>query len=218
MSSNAPNRIAELRKQKGLTQQALADAVGAHWITISKLERGKLPLSFEWAERLGKILGVGEFGVYKQDLGKQPIFVDGVITDGGVAYYYSDEDGKEDFDAYDVSLSLARKGNTNWFLIDNDGFFPFFQTDDLVQVEWVNTDEVEALCLNRLCLAGVTKKDEKRERLILGFLVRGKKTRQYDLNILSGPPLRDVDINGVAAVTMALFNPIVWDKRSKTSL
>ncbi len=52
------NRIGEERKARGMTQQELGDAVGAHWITISKLERGRIKLTTEWLERLAKPLDV----------------------------------------------------------------------------------------------------------------------------------------------------------------
>ena len=56
--STPRNRIAAERKARGMTQQQLADAVGAHWITISKLERGHIKLTTDWLEKLAKPLGV----------------------------------------------------------------------------------------------------------------------------------------------------------------
>jgi DNA-binding XRE family transcriptional regulator len=56
--SRPKNRIAELRQARGMTQQELADAVGAHWITISKLERGRMGLTTEWMDALAAPLGV----------------------------------------------------------------------------------------------------------------------------------------------------------------
>jgi len=58
MMKSAKNRIAERRKSLGITQQQLADAVGAHWITISKLERGKIKLTTEWLDKLANPLSV----------------------------------------------------------------------------------------------------------------------------------------------------------------
>ncbi len=58
MPNRPRNRIAEARRFLGMTQQQLADAVGAHWITISKLERGKIKLTTEWLEKLARPLGV----------------------------------------------------------------------------------------------------------------------------------------------------------------
>ena len=58
MKNSPKNRIAEERLARGMTQQQLADAVGAHWITISKLERGRIKLTTDWLEKLAKPLGV----------------------------------------------------------------------------------------------------------------------------------------------------------------
>jgi DNA-binding XRE family transcriptional regulator len=52
------NRIAEVRNARGMTQQELGDQVGAHWITISKLERGIIKLTTEWMEKLARPLSV----------------------------------------------------------------------------------------------------------------------------------------------------------------
>lgn len=54
------NRIAEMRKQAGLTQQALADKLGIHWVTVSKIERGNIKLTFERCKQIASALGVSE--------------------------------------------------------------------------------------------------------------------------------------------------------------
>ena len=54
------NRIAEMRKQVGLTQQALAEKLGIHWVTVSKIERGARKLSFERCKEIADVLGVPE--------------------------------------------------------------------------------------------------------------------------------------------------------------
>jgi DNA-binding XRE family transcriptional regulator len=58
MTNGAKNRIAEVRNARKMTQQELADAVGAHWITISKLERSRMKLTTDWLDKLAIPLGV----------------------------------------------------------------------------------------------------------------------------------------------------------------
>lgn len=58
------NRLKEFRQAAGLTQEALARRVGAHWITISKLERGQMKLTTEWMERLAPHLGIQGYQLY----------------------------------------------------------------------------------------------------------------------------------------------------------
>lgn len=52
------NLIARARKAVGLTQKQTANALGCHWITVSKLERGEQQLTQEWAEKLSAVLDV----------------------------------------------------------------------------------------------------------------------------------------------------------------
>jgi len=50
------NRIAELRKARGLTLQALAVMVGASNQQISHLEKGRRGLTVDWVDRLAEAL------------------------------------------------------------------------------------------------------------------------------------------------------------------
>lgn len=50
------NRIREIRIDRGLSQQALADAVGTSKTQISKLEKSQRRLTDEWMRRLARAL------------------------------------------------------------------------------------------------------------------------------------------------------------------
>ncbi|CAH1653408.1 hypothetical protein CHELA1G11_10632 [Hyphomicrobiales bacterium] len=58
MSVSPPNRIAAFRETAGLTQGQLGEKVGAHWVTISRLERGDMRLTLDWMARIAPALGV----------------------------------------------------------------------------------------------------------------------------------------------------------------
>lgn len=51
------NRIAILRSAKGWNQDDLAEAIGAHRVTVSKLERGDMQLTPKWMDRMASVLG-----------------------------------------------------------------------------------------------------------------------------------------------------------------
>jgi putative transcriptional regulator len=53
------NRIQELRSEKGLTQQSLADAVDVTRATIIAIEKGNYNPSLELAFRLAKVFQTG---------------------------------------------------------------------------------------------------------------------------------------------------------------
>lgn len=53
------NRVEELRLERGLTRQQLAEAVGVHYQTIGYLERGEYSPSLILAFKIAKALDAG---------------------------------------------------------------------------------------------------------------------------------------------------------------
>ena len=51
-------RLRQLRLEKGLTQEALADAGGLHWTYVGQIERGQRNLTYKNIVRLATGLGV----------------------------------------------------------------------------------------------------------------------------------------------------------------
>jgi transcriptional regulator with XRE-family HTH domain len=51
-------KIRQIRKQRGLTLQALADQVGTTPQTIQRLETNNMTISVEWLERIGQALAI----------------------------------------------------------------------------------------------------------------------------------------------------------------
>jgi DNA-binding XRE family transcriptional regulator len=84
-SSASDNRIAEVRKARKLTQQQLADLVGVHWITISKIERGVMQLTLDWAEKLSAALNADVGDLFVRNATRE-IRVMGIVkSSAGVA-------------------------------------------------------------------------------------------------------------------------------------
>lgn len=52
------HQLARIRKAKKLTQTQLAEAVGCHQATISKLEKGDKNVTLDLIERIARVLGV----------------------------------------------------------------------------------------------------------------------------------------------------------------
>lgn len=53
-----PNRIRELRKAKGWTQQELGERANCSYVQVSELERGDIELNLRWMVRFANALGV----------------------------------------------------------------------------------------------------------------------------------------------------------------
>ncbi|CAB4579098.1 MAG: helix-turn-helix transcriptional regulator [Actinomycetes bacterium] len=58
------NRLEQIRSQRGLSRQALADAVGVHYQTIGYLERGEYSPSLSLALRLAAALEIAVGDVF----------------------------------------------------------------------------------------------------------------------------------------------------------
>jgi transcriptional regulator with XRE-family HTH domain len=50
-------RIADLRKQKGMTQQDLSDAVGIQRNHLSRIEQGRYSVGFDTLQAIAEVLG-----------------------------------------------------------------------------------------------------------------------------------------------------------------
>lgn len=56
--ADMPNRLFELRRKSGLSQQALGELVGCTKVHISGIERGKREMSLDLMRRIAKVFGV----------------------------------------------------------------------------------------------------------------------------------------------------------------
>jgi transcriptional regulator with XRE-family HTH domain len=161
MKNQPKNRIAAERIARGMTQQELADAVGAHWITISKLERGRIKLTTDWLERLAKPLDV-----YPHALLQGPTVP--------MAFH----EGENSFSGLTaLSDRSVRKGSFRR-TIDDSAYEPLLHVGDEVQlVPWKDL-KVEQLkqAEGRLCFFHRGAKKGS-----FGFLYAGKKSNTYDL-------------------------------------
>lgn len=202
MSKKTPptNRIAELRKARNMTQQQLADAVGSHWITISKLERGVMRLSDEWRGLIAKALGVDQWELV---IGIRPlptIHVEGWIEEGGTVQGFDEADTSESFR---LSTKFFTNPDYRWLVVAGDALWPWFQDGDRVCVWNRDPDAVDDL-IGRLCVVWYRDGDDN-DSVCIGALERGSKARRYTVNRSGAAPLRDLDITAIAVVAMSVY-------------
>jgi transcriptional regulator with XRE-family HTH domain len=83
MAGNTSNRIAELRKRRGLTQEELgfqmkADLTGS---TVAKLEKGRQKLTVDYACDIADVLGASLYEVIGKDEDRQMITNDRLLSE-----------------------------------------------------------------------------------------------------------------------------------------
>lgn len=194
------NRIAEIRKRRNMSQQQLAEKVGAHSVTISNLERGRAHLSHEWTEKLAKALRVDWSALVAHEPPVR-IFVEGWVKESGL--YWNGGPGL----AVDVELGFTRTLAASWLLIYDDTMYPVFSKGDLLRVVTIDDVDKSELdpCFGRLCLL---QTEEDPDNSQLGFLTRGTGDK-VGLTRVGKPPIHDVTLKSIHVVDRAFYRPVL---------
>jgi transcriptional regulator with XRE-family HTH domain len=193
MKKQPKNRIAEERKAKGMTQQDLADAVGSHWITISKLERGRIKLTTEWLEKLATPLGVPP-GALLRRAEIRSGFAD-------IPRLFHDLPSKA---LSDPKKFPSGKGQVQ-LKIDRASFEPLLRTGDtLTLTPWAGLNaQQRAHAEGRLCFFDGGAKSS------LGFLYAGRKANTYDLFWLGGRAVEGAKATNIFLTATISFQEII---------
>ena len=203
-TAKSQNRIAEMRKKLGFSQAQLAAIVGAHWITISKLERGQMQLTASWLDRLAEALHVGPSDLLAPPTSLRTIEVEGIVQVGGGAVFYENPRpwGIEREDVYDA--------DSIWMLVEGEALWPLFQDGDLLRLVQIEID-ISVDHLGRLC-AVVPRPSTPESSAIIGFLDNGSREGLFDIRPMNRPPVRDLEIEQIWIAVEARFRPS-WMKK-----
>ncbi|RXF67555.1 helix-turn-helix domain-containing protein [Hansschlegelia zhihuaiae] len=202
------NRIAEIRKSKRLSQQALADAVGSHWITISKLERGVMQLTSSWIDRLASALSVKPEDLISKGRSIEEINFWGFIEEGGEVDIESGDDRhiKSFTPKSDDFVSF-------WLMVSEDALAPFCNHGDIIRFVTVDESEAEHY-LKKLCMAVVKESDGNRYGYV-GFLNGGSRSGLFTIRPAVGKPIRDLILHELHVASELRFM-MPWDKIDET--
>ncbi|MFG1276576.1 helix-turn-helix domain-containing protein [Xanthobacter autotrophicus] len=192
MEKSPSNRIAAIRKAKKLSQQQLAERVGSHWITISKLERGKMQLTALWASRLAEALGVPmkEFFTATDELRELPI--SGRITGGVYVEKFDDPITK--------NIAQIDDAGIEWLEISGDDLNPYFHHGDAIGV-WNVHDEDMRRVVGRVGYIILDNGDE-----LFGFLRRHIRKNVFDVSTIHGDTREAVEVSDF--MVLVTFAPI----------
>lgn len=193
---NDGNRIAEARKAKGVTQQELADRLGVHSVTMSKLERGKMQLTTKWISRIAEALGVEQGDVWKPTSFEERVLLAGGIGGGAIQDWNLAKKQHYSFhteDFFDES--------SFWIGVSDESLAPFFHWGDVLK--FTIYYEADSRCENRLALI-VTDDD----RQLLGTLERYSEEGRIDLRAINGLTHRQITPRTFALFTGAFVRRI----------
>jgi DNA-binding XRE family transcriptional regulator len=196
----APNRIAEFRRKRGLTQQQVAERVGTHWVTISRLENGRQDLKWEWVEKLATVLDVNPMDLMQRNRALAQVPVTGVITPGGSA---------EAFDLENLPKKLVYSGlfddpQSFFLLVVGDGLGPFFHDGDLMRFTQAETEKYEDY-IGRFCAIWDESDEFAGEEVFVGIMRRGREPGTVDLHNAGYPPIAGMKLKALAQATMVVM-------------
>ncbi|MCA1398660.1 helix-turn-helix transcriptional regulator [Bradyrhizobium sp. BRP56] len=200
------NNIAKYRKLRKLSQQELAEKVGAHAITISNLERGHTALTEDWLSRLSEALQVEEGALLVMER-PQRVFVAGELSRDGVLAW-PEEDGK--------ALAIADRPTPIgadvpiWVVVKDDSLYPAFQALDVVRVvPLLENDPKEVQwAVGRLC---VVMFDDNQTSV--GYLQRGY-SGEFSVAPVAGPARKGIGLKPkiIMVIDKAIYQPDFPDR------
>lgn len=171
------NRLSHLRKKAGLTQDKLAAELNSGRSTVTKLERGEIPMNDRWLEKLSAILNCTPSDI----LGDMVPIVGKIGAGGSVVF--------EDLGSAEM---VKRPPDTNGELIglevDGESMLPKFDPGDIVYISrdrvGVDLSDIGAICACRL-LSGET---------YLKQLAKGSKPGVFTLRSYNAADMEDCEL------------------------
>jgi len=192
--TSPPNQIAKLRKERGLSQQQLADKLGVHWITVSKLERGKQKLTIEWMDRIAAALQVGRWVLLGSTDPLVTVPISGQLNiDGNISSIA--EDLPRTRHIYRWTLNHP---DAIWVIVGDSGFSNLFTKGDMLEFFLKSVEPRHYV--GRLCYVRSVEK-----KSYFGLLARGSEPHLFDIIVAGQPTIKDVLVESLAQLTAALF-------------
>lgn len=195
-----PNRIAEWRELRGLSQEDLAAAAGMSPGYLSRMERGERNVSLKNLAKISEALGIPARDLVPEDeikpegiptAGTFYVPLKGRIVGGGVIDVSTsqDEPGIE----YEVELSVQIPDATMAYQVVGESMMPVYRPDTVIICR-AHTSEIDRY-LGRELAVGTIEHGR-----MLKTVHAGSKPGLYDLESFNAKLMRDVELVWVARI------------------
>ncbi|MFE1601583.1 helix-turn-helix domain-containing protein [Methylobacterium sp. ID0610] len=203
-----PNRINELRLNRKWSQSELAEKAGAHWVTISKLERGEMRLTQDWMKRLADALGVEPAELIADAPLTRTVYVSGNLNDKGIADNLTLENDQPM--PFQIALGAKEPDRTVWYFVNTDAYYPIMSNGDLIRFTYPAFNHPSTY-LHKLCLVEIQESGDRddvpKTKKIVGVLSPSQLSGRYDVQIAGAAPLRGVVVVDAAPASMIVLSP-----------
>lgn len=181
MSEQDANQIAALRKAKRVTQHELAERLGVHVVTISKLERGKMQLTTKWIHLIADALGVHPGDVFAPPQRVDVVFLAGSIKRGNLANFNT-----KNMQRYAYEIDDPEDQASAWIGVADESLAPFFHWGDVLRFTSYYED-IHLVSEGRLVFV---QTDDGRD--IMGTVEKVHEHYLFDIRTITGTLHREV--------------------------
>ena len=189
-------RIAEVRRSKGLSQGELAKRIGATLSMIGKLERGERTINFAWLQRIADAMDVGLVELIELD--GDVVRVGSMAGNGHVDLYKNDDGSRTQINEL---IDAARRNETaveREILVVEDTSINIPSGACIRYAAAEGETWVAPEMLNRLCMIFPA---EAGWDGFIGFILNGSLPDRFHVFPVGGKPMEDVKIMFAALVT-----------------
>lgn len=186
-----PNRLAELRIDRGLTQEKVAATANIAPQTLGKLERGELRLRVDLAETLAKLYSV-ELNEILASATSRMVPVVGYVGDGTRIYLFEDAPGSPALRQVSCPRGLD-PGKVVAVEVRGDAMFPI--GDGWILFYSSTPAGVPYEAVGQMC---IVKTDEG--TVLIKNLRRGYSRGRFNLLALNGAPIDDAALDWAAPI------------------
>ncbi|WP_041796377.1 XRE family transcriptional regulator [Pararhodospirillum photometricum] len=189
-------RIADSRKDQGLSQYALAKLLGVNQSTIAYYERGRNTPKPWIVEDIARLLNVSaSYLLYGRDAEDPPVPVVGTVGAGGVITYPSE-----------LPLDLTQpppgaSSRTQAVRVEGDGLWPVYRAGDLLFHAAVDPHRMPEDLYGRDCIVRTSD-----GQTLVRHVKRGRTKALFTLAAFNAPDEEDVALDTAA--------PIRWIRRA----
>jgi len=177
-----------------MTQQQLAEAVGVHLITISRLERGEIKLTEEWMRKLAEPLGLSDPShLMGPDEIHAQVNMDEAVDERGRVR------SKQKPATWFFSGETLYHPDLRWIDVEGEALFPWYRPKDHIGVR-LSLEPVSSH-VGRLGLAKTADGDE-----YLGLLMGSSNVGTFEIHFPGAPPVRSKIITEFSPVVVAVFS------------
>ncbi len=206
--ANMKNRIKEIRREAGMTQDEVAAALGKTKGQISKLENGHTEITGSWLSALAKLFGRKPEEFIAQEIYKVPVL--GYVGAGGEIFPFDDmplmnplmlrerervETNCEFVEAppgvYPSGIACVKVKGHSQHPVYKDGEYLFYKT----------TPGVTQNCIGEDCIVALDN-----GKVMVKILRKSSNYGLFDLDSYNEPTIKDVTVVWAA--------PIEWRKRN----